>query len=246
MNDYGSMADDFYLYCHLNTELDLPNNRDTVLHFFGQMSKAFPSMATFTGKEGEFLLEEEKDSGSYRWMSLEGRRLSSGYLNPPTLDDCHAQHELMLDLAPPLLSVSHLDCEALDVMFGFDFAYKGNHDEVVAQVFGADSRFDAFLRMPNAKLVNFEPNMTLALDEDMRRQARLGIVTRTNSYQVRTSNFQDESISVYFTIRQYWGKGPSSSFIDSYKEQVELGLELLDSHIVPNVVLPLQEAISAR
>ncbi len=244
---YSSLADDFYLYCHLNTLMDLPTGRDTVLHYFGQVSKAFPTMTRFEPRDGgEFNLEEDKETGSYRWMALEPRRLASGYLNPPNLADCHAQHELMLDLASPLLSVSHLDCEALDVMFGFDFTYKGNHDEVVAQVFGADSRFDGFLRLPNTKLVNFEPNMTLALDESCRRQARLGIVTRTNSHQVRNNSFGEDSISVYFTIRQYWEAGPAFSFVDSYREQVEAGLELLDAHIVPSVVQPLQEAIAAR
>ncbi len=29
-----------------------------------------------------------------------------------------------------------LDCEALDVMYGFDFTYEGNHDEVVAEALG--------------------------------------------------------------------------------------------------------------
>jgi hypothetical protein len=204
-------------------------------------------MTNFYARENnEHVLEEDKEPGSYRWVSVEPRRVASGYLNPPALEDCHSQHELVLDLSPHILSVSNLDCEALDVMFGFDFTYKGNHDEVVGQAFGLDGRFESFLRIPNTRLVNFEPNMTVALDEQCRRQARLGIVTRTNSYQVRTNQYGEESISVYFTIRQYWGLGAESSFIDSYRRQVEIGLELLDSHIVPNVVVPLSEAISTK
>jgi hypothetical protein len=149
-------------------------------------------------------------------------------------------------MAEPYLSISPLDCESLDVMFGFDFTYKGNHDEIVAQVFGADTRFDSFLRIPNAKLVDFEPNITIALDEQCRRQARLGIVTRTNSYQVRTSQFAEDSISVFFTIRQYWAHAKVGSFVEAYRSQVEEGLELLDAHIVPNVITPLAESISLR
>ena len=34
MNRYTCDADDFYVNVHLNTELDLPDSRDTVLHFF--------------------------------------------------------------------------------------------------------------------------------------------------------------------------------------------------------------------
>ena len=43
---------------------------------------------------------------------------------------------MVLDLAPPLLTISLLDCEALDVMYGFDFTYEGNHDEVVTEALG--------------------------------------------------------------------------------------------------------------
>ena len=42
MNRYISDADEFYVNVHLNTEMELPNNRDTVLHFFEQMKKGFP------------------------------------------------------------------------------------------------------------------------------------------------------------------------------------------------------------
>jgi hypothetical protein len=94
--------------------------------------------------------------------------------------------------------------------------------------------------------VNFEPNLTIALDESCRKQARLGIVTRTNSFQVRTNQFGEESISVYFTIRQYWGVDTDFSFQESYRKQVEIGLDLLDAHIIPHVILPLAESISLR
>lgn len=247
MNPYASLSDDFYLYCYLNTELDLPNARDTVLHFFEQFAKAFPSMTNFYARENhEFMLEEDKEPGAYRWLTLEPRRLSSGYLNPPDLDDCHPQHQLMLDLAPHLLSVSPLDCEALDVMFGFDFNYKGNHDEVVGEAFGMDGRFSSLIRMGNARLVNFEPNLTLALDEQCRLQARLSIVTRTNSYQVRTSQYNEDAISVYLTIRQYWNMSLETSLLKSYSRQVEIGQDLVDNHIIPNIVVPLSEVISTR
>ena len=47
MNRYICDADDFYVNVHLNTEMELPNNRDTVLHFFEQMKKGFPELRNF-------------------------------------------------------------------------------------------------------------------------------------------------------------------------------------------------------
>ena len=42
MNRYICDADDFYVNVNLNTEMELPTSRDTVLHFFEQMKKRFP------------------------------------------------------------------------------------------------------------------------------------------------------------------------------------------------------------
>ena len=47
MNRYICDADEFYVNVHLNTEMELPNNRDTVLHFFEQMKKGFPELRNF-------------------------------------------------------------------------------------------------------------------------------------------------------------------------------------------------------
>lgn len=247
MNPFSSMCDDFYLTCYLNTELELPQTRDTVLHFFEQVSKAYPAMTNFYGRESnEYVLEEDKEQGYYRWMTLESRRIASGYLNPPSLEDCHSQNELMLELAPPILSVSSLDCEAVDVMFGFDFTYKGNHDEVVCEAFAHESKFESLMNLPNSKVVNFEPTLTMALDEECRLQCRISVVTRTNSYQVRTGQFGEDAISIYFTVRQYWGMGTPMSFKESYRRQFEIGQDLVGNLVVPNFVVPLADAISSR
>lgn len=247
MHPFDSYCDDFHFSCYLNTELELPKSRDTVLHFFEQVSKAFPKMSNFYGREtSEYVLEEEKDTGSHRWVSLESRRIASGYVNPPNLDACHSQNELVLDLAPHLLSVSPLDCEAVDVMYGFDFTFKGNHDDVVSDAFARGSVFDGLVSLPGSKVVNFEPTVTIAIDENCRLQCRLNVVTRTNSYQVRTQQFNDEAISVYFTVRQYWAVGMDLTFAKSYRKQVEIGQELVASHVIPSIVVPLAEAISAR
>ena len=73
----------------------------------------------------------------------------------------------MLDLAPHLLTISLLDCEALDVMFGFDFHYEGNHDEVVAEAIGVGHGLEGLFELPRAQVINFEPSLTLALERDV-------------------------------------------------------------------------------
>jgi hypothetical protein len=217
------------------------------LHFFEQMRKGFPELRNFfTRESGDLVLEGDKEKESYRWVAIEPRRLCSGHVNPDTLADAYRQHEMVLDLAPHLLTISLLDCEALDVMYGFDFTYEGNHDEVVAEALGVGQAFDGLFEVPGARVLNFEPSLTLSLDESCRLQARLSVETRTNAYQVRTGEFPDDQISVYFTVRQYWGTGPEMTFVDSFRRQREIGEDAVQRVVIPRVVRPLAQAIASR
>jgi hypothetical protein len=247
MNPYTSDADDFYINLNLNTEMELPSARDTVLHYFEQMKKAFPDLRNFyTRESGDLVLEGDKEQGHYRWLAIESRRLCSGFVNPESPEEAYRQHEMVLEAAPHLLTISVLDCEALDVMYGFDFNYCGNHDEILAEALGLGPSLEGLLEIPGTRVINFEPSITLALDESCRLQCRLAVETRTNAYQIRTGDFPEEQISLYFTIRQYWGTGPERSFVESFRKQSTIGEELIHERIIPRVVRPLAVAISSR
>src|SRR4051794_41892244 len=101
MNPYSSLCDDFGVYVYVNTKMELPTRRETVLHFFDSLQKTFPQMTDFDCREsGEYVLEEDREQGSYRWGTLEARRLCIGYVNPPGLEDADALHEMVLEGAP--------------------------------------------------------------------------------------------------------------------------------------------------
>lgn len=247
MDSFLAGSDEFYINLNLNTEMELPTSRDTVLHYFEQMKKAFPDLHNFYIREGgDFVLEGDKDSDSYRWLAIESRRLCSGHINPSTSAEAYRQHETVLELAPHLLSLSNLDCEALDLMYGFDLIYAGNHDSLVAEALGVGSGLEGLLEVPGRRVLNFQPSLTLSLDESCRLQCRLSIETRTNAFHVRTGNYPEEQISVYFTLRQYWGIGAPESFLDSFRRQRELGEELLRERVVPRIIQPLAAAIAAQ
>src|SRR5258708_15705738 len=166
--------------------MDLRSGRETVLHFFDGMRKAYPQMTDFDTREnGEFVLEEDREQGSYRWVTLESRRLCAGYVNPPELDAADALHEHVLEVAPYHLDFNPLDCEALDVLFAVDFTYTGNHDEVVAEALGLNTTLERLSQMPGSRVINYEPPLMLALDEHRRLQCRRSGETRTNAYQRR-------------------------------------------------------------
>jgi hypothetical protein len=225
----------------------MSSRRETVLHFFEAVQKSFPKMLDFDRREnGDFYLEEERDQGSYRWVTLEPRRLSLGFVNPPNLVDVDATNERILEMAPCHLDLNSLDTESIDVLFNFDFTYAGNHDEVVAEALGMGSPLESLLQMPGGKVINYEPSIMLALEENCRLQCRMSIETRTNAFQIRTGQFPEAPISVYFTVRQYWGKQSFKSFGESYQNQRRIVQDLVDSHVIPNVIEPLSRTIATK
>ena len=247
MIDYSALADDFYVNLNLNTEMTLPAQRETVLGFFERVQKAYPTMRNFyTRESGDFVLEEDKEPGHYRWISIESRRVCSGYVNPPSVEVAVQQHKLVLELIPYMLSVSPLDCEALDFMFGFDYSYRGNHDALVAEALGVSSAFDGLVDVPGAQVINFEPAMTISLDESCRLQARLMIETRTNAYHVRRGEYPEEQISVYFTVRKYGSLEPGSTYEETLETLRGHSERLMEQSVVNQVLKPLAQAISAN
>jgi len=247
MTDYGSFSDDYYVNMNLNTEMALPATRETVLGFFERVQKSYPTMRNFYTREtGDFVLEEDKEAGSYRWVAIESRRVCSGYVNPPQPHLALEQHLLVLDLIPFMLSVSPLDCEALDLMYGFDLMYRGNHDQLVAEALGISPALEGLLTVPGAKPISCEPNLTISLDEACRRQARVMVETRTNAYHVRRGEFPEENLSVYCTVRQYGSLSGESDFKETLQAMHDQMEWLLNDHIVQQILKPLQNAISTR
>src|SRR4051794_21869299 len=182
MTQYSSMCDDFGVYVHVNTRLDLPTNRETVLPFFDSLQKTFPSLTDFDAREsGEYVLEEDREPGTYRWVGMDARRFTSGYVNPPDIETADGFHERVLEVAPYHLDFSPLDCESLDVLFVFDFLYTGNHDEVVAEALGLNTTLESLMQVPGTKVLGYEPSLMLSLDDSCRLQCRLNIETRTNA-----------------------------------------------------------------
>lgn len=247
MHAYGSLADDFYINMNLNTEMKLPDSRETILDFFERVQKSYPSMRNFfTRENGDFVLEEDKEQGHQRWLQLEPRRICSCYVNPPDADAANEQHQMVLQLIPYMLTVSPLDCEALDYMIGFDFSYRGNHDALVAEALGTGTALEALIDTPGAKVLNYEPSVTISLEDNCRVQARIMIETRTNAYQVRRDDFPDEQISVFFTTRQYGSLQADDSFEASLSRLRAHSEELMDSYVIDHVLRPLAHAIATK
>jgi len=246
-NPYAAFCEDFYVNMRLGSQLSLPHGRDTLLHLFERVQKAYPSMTRFRKSEsGEFNLEEDRSSHSYRWMSLEAKRLSSGHVNPPTVEESLKLHQLLLEMAPAHLGISPIEIDYLDVLFGFDLGFGGNHDEIIAESLFSESPLACLTEVPGGRAVDFQPTVTVALSPDCRLQARIDVVTRTNSYQVRTGDYSDDAISVYLIVRRYWGDRPKNAMESLFAELAGKAEQLCNDYIIPKVLRPISSAIASR
>jgi hypothetical protein len=248
LNSYSSLCDDFYLDMYINTELDLPTERDTILSFFERIRKQFPSMGCFYRRgNNEYCLEEDRNLGQYRWVSLEIDRISSGVANPSDFEMAYCQDRLVLELVPYMLSVSHLDIDSLDVTFAMDFDYAGSHDEVIAEALLAQSAFNCLLDLPGARPIGFSPAVVVALSDDDRTQGRISIESKTSVYEPgRKGQAEDEAISLSLTIRQYPKTSEKLDPLKSFENQCQLAQELMAEKVLPNFVQPLTETIAQK
>jgi len=247
LNSFSSLCDDFYVDMQINTHLDLPGERDTVLTFFERIQKQFSGMNNFYRKSnGDFCLEQEKEGEKYRWVNLEIDRICAGCANPRDMDHSYKLNQLVLDIAPYMLGVSHLDIDSLDVTFSMDFDFQGNHNEVIAEALFASTAFGAFMDIPDSKPLRFSPTIILALDEECSTQARVTIESRTGLAEVKNQKFKpDDPISLYFTIRRQ-GKGREFYSPESLQHQCQLAENMMAEKIVPCFVGPLTNAIAQR
>jgi len=245
---FSSVCDDFYVNMRLSTQLPLPNNRETVLHFFERVQKRFPEMTRFRKHEnGDLAIEESRDNDSYRWVTLESKRLCAGHVNPASLEDALKIHAMLLEQAPYDLGLSPVEVDYLDILFGFDLAYRGNHDEIIAQSLFRDSPLHCLLdENPDAKAVDIQPSFTVALSDDCRLQARIDVVTRTNSYQVRTGDYGNDVISVYCVIRRYWGDRPKEPMHELIADLGRRAEEMCINQVIPKIIQPISAAIASR
>ncbi|MEZ6091613.1 MAG: hypothetical protein R3C05_27080 [Pirellulaceae bacterium] len=245
MSGYDAFSDDYYVNMHLSTELDMPRERQSVMHFFEQIQRRYRTMQNFYSREKhEFVLEEDKESGQYAWASVEPRRISCGNVNPTNLDEAVEQQRTILDMTPYALSISPLECETLSVMFGFDFTYRGNQNELLAEALGVLPAFEKALEVPGISMLSHEPSLQFAIDDECRTQCRIGFETRTTAYQIRTGDFSEDQLSVYLTVRRFDSLRFDQSFADEYSRLAQLGRNLVEDYLIQNVLRPLQQTIA--
>ena len=75
MNPYSSLCDDFGVYVYLNTKMELPSGRETVLHFFNSLDRGSKALTRRT----VVVIVESIDRDVIRIRRPPGQREAAGF-----------------------------------------------------------------------------------------------------------------------------------------------------------------------
>ena len=238
---YRALCSDFYVNQKLSLKLDLPRERQTVLDLFDRTRRQFPAMSQFRRYRDEVALETESGAAQNRWVAIRTNNIRSGSVNPETLDEAYSLHRHVLDVAPFFLSISPLDVDFLELLFGFDLHAERNHDEIVYEALVASSPLAKLLDIPEATMADCQPVFGLMVRDSGGAEVEVNFEVKTRS--AGKGGKGEEPISVYLTLRRFGPVNEVRELPDVLGQLSKLGEEIVDSRVVPNLVVPIRDAI---
>ena len=241
---FGALCTDFYVNQKLALKMDLPQERETVLHFFDRVRAGYPSMSHFRRYTNELSLESGRDEGEYRWVALRKQTVRSGHVNPESLDNVYRFHKLLLEISPYNLSISPLDVDYLELLFGFDLECKANHNEIVFDALYGDTPMASLMDQPDATPLDIQPIIGMSLSAKCDVQAYFEVKTRTTQSQVRNNKFRTEPISVFLTLRKYGALRNLEELKEIFDMLSEHCERLTEDKVIPDLLAPISRAIS--
>ncbi len=245
---FGAICDEFLVSTRLHLKLDLPNNRETLLHFFERVRRDFPQMNRLRRRgEGSLLLEQDGDAASRPWVRLDHNCLRFGEVNPPDLDSPRRLAALVLEQAPYHLTLTDLDIDRLELVYSFDLDYGGNHDQLVGETLLADHPLAAILDGDHANhVIECQPCLGVALTPDCEVQAYVEVRGRSTTYEASRGQYEPRPLTVGLTLRHYAPASGEGDLLAAYDLLRDHAARLAGDHVVPLIVNPLAHAIASR
>jgi hypothetical protein len=244
MSTFTAFCSDFYVNQKLGLKLDLPERRETVLDLFDRVRRAFPRLSTFQRYEGEVALESDSAEREWQWVALRQTTIRSGHVNPATLADSYNFHKALLEVAPYFLSISPLDIDMLEVVFGFDFETEHDRDSVVFDALLANTPLAHLVDGDFERVIEAQPALGISLGDRGDLQAAFEVRTRP---RVPVAGERGgDPISVFLTVRKF---GPLASLDDlkgAFGAVVGHAEHLAETRVIPHLVVPIHEALQAR
>ncbi len=244
---FGALCSDFYINSKIGVRMDLPTNRETVLDLFERLRRSVPDLRRFRRYEEELALESaQRAGGPQQWISLRRNNIRAGFVNPDSLEQAYALHNLIVQLAPSFLTINALDISHLEVVFGFDFETKGNHHAIIRDALLRGSPLAALADSENGAAINVSPEVGVSLTPTCEFQASFEVKARTSTSQVRKGRFREEAISVYVIVRRIGAPDDIRQLPEVFKQLTTYAEELSQEKALPLLIQPLRQTIASQ
>lgn len=244
-DSYRALCSDFYLNQKLNLKLDLPKDRQTVLDLFDRVRRQFPEMGQFRRYRDELALETTGGEGRSQWISIRSNNIRSGIVNPGSFSDAYKLHRHILDVAPYFLSISPLDVDYIELLYGFDLAASGNHDQIVFDALMEGSLLSEVLDIEGAEVSDCQPVMGVKVHDEVDIEVHFEIKTRSSSEAASGPDGAGDPISVYLTLRRYGPEQDVRQLGEALSILARQGERFIESRVVPNLLVPIRNVIIA-
>jgi hypothetical protein len=241
---FGALCHEFYVNQRLSLKMDLPEQRETLLHFFERIRKA-AGLDRFRRFEHELALESARHETTYRWLALRRASMRSGYVNPGTMEQAYRLHRLILDQAPHHLGISALEVDYLELLFGFDLECDANHDQIIYDALIDGSPMAELLRMPGARVIDAQPILGCTLNETGDLQASFEVCTRPRTRRGASSQSAEDPISVLVAVRQYGPLDDLAALTSTFDMLAHQCETLASDRLVPQLLNPIAQRIAS-
>ena len=243
---FGALCTDFHVTQKLSLKMDLPTDRDTLLHLFDQVRKGQPDMRRFRRYDGELVLESSRRETQYRWLSLRQTSVRSGHSNPDEMASAYQFHQTILQLIPYQLSISPIDVAFQELWLSFDLECKGNQDEVVFEALLAETPLANLAQWHDAKITDVQPIFGLRLGG--RDGVEVYFEVKTHSRRRRTGSggrSRREPIGIVISVRKYGPLNQVADLVDNFKILTHHAEQLATERLVPDLLMPIARQITS-
>jgi hypothetical protein len=243
---YKALCNDFYVNMKLSLKMELPRTRETVLDLFERVRKQYPTMGHFRRYRDEYALESPQTEMPHRWAALRGNCIRCGTVNPTSMPEAYSLHHTLLEIAPSYLSISPLDVDYVELLYGFDMIAGGNHDSIVLDAFLQGSPMSALLDIPGATPIDFQPMVGVTLTRRGDTEIFFEVKTRPgHGHHPREVLDGSDPISVYLTLRKFGPVLEMGELNRLFTTLCEKGEELVQQRVIPGLLVPIREAIAS-
>jgi len=241
-SSFSALCTDFYVNQKLSVKLELPQSRDTVLDMFERLRREFSHLDQFRRYNDELALETADGAAPHRWVAVRETNIRSGVVNPSDDEEAYSLHRHVLEVSPYFLSISPLDIDFVELLFGFDLECRGGHDRVIHEALIAPTALgDLIDVIEDATPIDCQPVLGYSFGSDPEFEVHVEVKSRNP--RAEANGLPAEPISVYLTVRRL---GPVDS-IGGLRDLTDClsrhGEAIVESCVVPKLLRPLRESI---